>query len=77
MKTKKSLPPKNFEAALGELEALSTRIESGALPLEEVLSFYQRGVILVNYCRKKLDEARAQIRLLDKEGLVITDNDDE
>ena len=39
MKAKKSLPPKNFEAALEELEALSTRIESGALPLEEVLSF--------------------------------------
>lgn len=77
MKAKKSLPPKNFEAALEELEALSTRIESGALPLEEVLSFYQRGVVLVNYCRKKLDEARAQIRLLDKEELVITDNDDE
>ena len=77
MKVKKSIPPKNFEAAMKELEELSARIESGDMPLEDVLDFYQRGVVLVNYCRDKLAEAQAQIRLLDKEGLVVMNNGDD
>ena len=36
-------PPASYEAALEELEQLVQVIESGQLPLEQLLSGYKRG----------------------------------
>src|SRR4051812_2549321 len=47
-------PPASYEAALAELEQLVGRIESGQLPLEELLAGYQRGAQLLQFCRDKL-----------------------
>ena len=43
---KKNEAPASFETALGELEQIVNRLESGDLPLEEALSEFERGVQL-------------------------------
>ena len=37
-----------------ELESLVARLESGEMPLEQLLSGYQRGAMLLQFCRDKL-----------------------
>jgi len=62
-------PPASYEAALAELEQLVGRIESGQLPLEQLLSGYQRGAELLQYCRDKLQAVENQVKVLD-EGVL-------
>lgn len=50
-----------FEQALGEIESIIERIETGEIGLEESLREYERGVALVNHCRGKLDGAQRQV----------------
>jgi exodeoxyribonuclease VII small subunit len=59
-------PPASYEAALEELETLIGRIESGQLPLEQLLVGYQRGAQLLQFCREKLQAVEHQIKLLDE-----------
>ena len=61
--------PATFEAALEELEQLVGLIESGQLPLEQLLTGYQRGAELLAYCRDKLQAVEDQIKVLD-EGVL-------
>ena len=57
--------PASYEAALEELEQLVGLIESGQLPLEQLLTGYQRGAELLKYCRDKLQAVEHQIKVLD------------
>jgi exodeoxyribonuclease VII small subunit len=64
-----SQPPASYEAALEELEQLLQVIESGQLPLEQLLTGYQRGAQLLAFCRGKLEAVEQQIRILDEGAL--------
>ena len=64
-----SAAPESYEAALKELEGLVSQMESGQLPLAELLSGYQRGAELLAYCRAQLDAVEQQIKVLDN-GLL-------
>ena len=64
-----STTPASYEAALEELEQLVGRIESGQLPLEQLLAGYQRGAELLNFCREKLKAVEDQIKVLDQGAL--------
>jgi exodeoxyribonuclease VII small subunit len=57
--------PASYEAALEELEQLVVRIESGQLPLDDMLAGYQRGATLLAFCRQRLDAVQDQIKVLD------------
>ena len=59
-------PPKSFEEALTELEAILAEIESGEVGLEESLAKYERGNFLIQHCRGVLNGAEKQIELLSK-----------
>jgi exodeoxyribonuclease VII small subunit len=59
-------PPASYEAALEELERLVQVIESGQLPLEQLLSGYRRGAELLAYCRGRLEAIEHQIQVLDE-----------
>lgn len=65
--------PKDFESALSELEELVTGLETGQLSLEKSLSYYRRGMELVSYCQRLLQEAEQQVRVL--EGGELKDLD--
>jgi len=58
--------PASYEAALEELEQLVARIESGQLPLDQMLAGYQRGAQLLQFCRDKLRAVEDQIKVLDQ-----------
>jgi exodeoxyribonuclease VII small subunit len=62
-------PPETYEAALEELEQLVGLIESGKLPLEQLLTGYQRGAELLKFCRDKLEAVETQIKVLDEGAL--------
>jgi exodeoxyribonuclease VII small subunit len=62
-------PPASYEAAQDELEQLVARLESGDMPLEQLLTGYQRGAELLAFCRDKLQAVEDQIKVLDAAGL--------
>ena len=57
--------PASYEQAQTELEQLVARLETGDLPLEQLLSGYQRGAELLKFCRDKLQAVEEQIKVLD------------
>lgn len=57
--------PVSYEAALQELEQLVSRLESGQLPLDQLLTGYQRGAELLQFCRDKLQVVENQIQILE------------
>ncbi len=61
--------PASYEAGLRELEKLLGDIESGQLPLDQLLAGYQRGTELLKFCRARLEVIEDQIKVLD-EGVL-------
>jgi exodeoxyribonuclease VII small subunit len=51
----------SFEEALGELETIVRRLESGEAPLEDSIGAYERGTKLKQHCESKLRDAQAKI----------------
>ena len=58
--------PGSYEAALEELDRLIGVIESGQLPLDQLLEGYQRGAQLLQFCREKLQAVEQQVKVLDE-----------
>lgn len=63
------LLPASYEEAMDELARLVQRMEGGDMPLDALLTGYQRGAALLQFCREKLQAVESQIRILD-EGMV-------
>jgi exodeoxyribonuclease VII small subunit len=57
--------PVNYESALAELEKLVMQLEGGQLPLDQLLTGYQRGAQLLKFCRDKLEAVENQIKVLE------------
>lgn len=51
----------SFEAAMGELETIVRRLESGDVSLEESVALYERGHSLRAHCEARLAAAQARI----------------
>ncbi len=51
----------SFEAAMGELETIVRRLESGDVNLEESVALYERGHALRRHCEARLAAAQARI----------------
>ncbi len=66
---KPSATPKNFEAAIDELELLVANLESGNLPLTDSLAAYKRGAELLKYAQGELAQVEQQVKIL--EGDVL------
>lgn len=62
-----------FEEALGRLEEIVRRMETGDMGLEESLKAFEEGIKLARVCSRKLDEAERRVDMLLKQGedLVI------
>jgi exodeoxyribonuclease VII small subunit len=55
----------SYEAALEELEQLVAQLDAGQLPLDQLLTRYQRGAELLAFCRARLDAVENQIKVLE------------
>src|SRR3546814_10843949 len=51
----------SFEAAMGELETIVRRLESGDVSREESVALYERGHALHGHCEARLAAAQARI----------------
>ncbi|MEK9625437.1 MAG: exodeoxyribonuclease VII small subunit [Gammaproteobacteria bacterium] len=66
----------DFEKSLKELEIIVERMESGDQALEASLKDFERGMALVEQCRKSLEDAEARVRqLLEKDDHPDDDSD--
>ena len=61
---KKSEPQLNFEAAMDRLEAIVDQMESGKMPLEELIVRYEEGMKLVKVCQERLASAEQRIAII-------------
>lgn len=68
-KSRAATPPKDYESALAELEAIVGEMESGQLPLDASLTAYKRGAELLQYCRQQLADAEQQVKILENGAL--------
>lgn len=70
-------PPESqlsFEQALDQLEAIVETMESGDVPLAELLARYEQGNKLLKVCESRLKDAEMKIELLkkQKDGIAFT-----
>jgi exodeoxyribonuclease VII small subunit len=63
-----------FEQALEELKSIVQALEKGDRNLEDSLSLFEKGIGLIAFCSKKLDEVEKKIEQLVKnqEGVLET-----
>jgi exodeoxyribonuclease VII small subunit len=54
----------NFESAMDRLEAIVEKMESGKLPLEELIVRYEEGMNLVKICQERLASAEQKIEII-------------
>lgn len=66
-------PDLSYEQALSELDTLVAKMEAGQLPLDQLLTSYQRGTQLLQFCRGRLDAVEAQVKLLEAGQLKSLD----
>lgn len=53
-----------FEEAIVGLEKIVDELESSTLSLDRALELFQKGIVLVNHCNCKLEEAEGTIEIL-------------
>lgn len=57
--------PATYGEAVAQLERIIDELESGQLPLEDLLSHYQHGAALLAHCRERLQAVEEQVKRLD------------
>lgn len=58
----------DYEEAFRQLETIIAALESGGLPLEKSVEFYERGQRLSARCQTLLEEAELKIKRVDDDG---------
>ncbi len=61
---KKTAEPANFETAMKRLEEIVEQMESGELPLEDLIVRYEEGMKLVKVCQERLASAEERIEII-------------
>ena len=56
----------DFEGSLKELETVVRQLEAGDVTLAEMLSLFEKGVVLTKTCTELLDNAEQKISVLMK-----------
>jgi exodeoxyribonuclease VII small subunit len=54
----------NFEGAMDRLEKIVEQMESGKLPLEDLIVRYEEGMNLVRVCQERLAKAEQKIEII-------------
>ncbi len=58
---------KTFEEKMEELEALISKLESGAVPLEEMVTLHEQGMALYESCAKELAAFEKRLKKPEKD----------
>jgi exodeoxyribonuclease VII small subunit len=66
MNDQRPTEPLSIEQAMERLEALVREMETGRMPLEELIRSYEEGVKLATLCQEKLDAAAKKIQTISK-----------
>ncbi|MEO7166298.1 MAG: exodeoxyribonuclease VII small subunit [Spartobacteria bacterium] len=61
---KKPAAAANFEQAMKRLEEIVEQMESGDLPLEDLIVRYEEGMKLVRVCQERLASAEKRIEII-------------
>ena len=54
----------SYEQALGELDALIRKLETGSIDLADSIACYERGVALASRCARLLEETERKVERL-------------
>jgi exodeoxyribonuclease VII small subunit len=63
-KPKPAVAELNFESAMDRLESIVEQMESGKLPLEDLIVRYEEGMNLVKVCQERLASAEQKIEII-------------
>ena len=63
-KSKQRETEPNFEGAMERLEGIVEQMESGKLPLEDLIVRYEEGMKLVRICQERLANAEQKIEII-------------
>jgi exodeoxyribonuclease VII small subunit len=65
-----------FEDAMGELQSVTSDMESGELSLEEMIQHFEKGQKLIKICSSKLNEIQKKIEIITKksDGKIAVEN---
>jgi exodeoxyribonuclease VII small subunit len=63
-KPKPAVAELNFESAMDRLESIVEQMESGKLPLEDLIVRYEEGMNLVRVCQERLASAEQKIEII-------------
>lgn len=67
-KAKGKKPRRNFEDSLVEIERIVEEIETGDLPLDEIVPKFRRATDLITECRSMLEVVQQQIQVIENEA---------
>ncbi|MDA0346380.1 MAG: exodeoxyribonuclease VII small subunit [Verrucomicrobia bacterium] len=76
-KVSKTKKDQSFEEALKDLEAIIEELETGDVPLSELVDQYEKGTHLLKTCHERLNEAELKIeKLREKSDQPVFENFD-
>jgi exodeoxyribonuclease VII small subunit len=61
-------PTETFESALDRIEQIAAQMESGDLPLEQLVVVYEEGLRLVRFCSERLDAAEKRLQTITRDA---------
>ena len=67
--------PDNFEEAFEELQEIVETLEAGDIELEKSLELFERGIVLSNYLKGKIEDGKAKITTLAKQNGMLVEQD--
>ena len=54
----------SLEESLSEITGVIEKMENGELTLEQSLTHFERGIVLIKHCQKVLNEAEQKVQML-------------
>ncbi len=66
---------KDFESAVGRLEAITEELESGEATLEESIELYSEGLAIAKECHDKLAAAENKIKVIARKNDIAVEED--
>lgn len=70
--TKKPSKLPNLEESLAEISQLVEKMEHGEQNLEQSLTHFERGIVLVKHCQKILEDAEQKVQILTQQNTTHT-----